>query len=105
MGTAFVADSPTDSWTFLDAVRRQAERYGDRVFCTFGDGETLTFAEFETETDAVASGLADIGVEAGDRVMALRSEEHTPELQSRRNLLCRLLLEKKKNSRIRCYIE
>src|SRR5690606_29025520 len=32
-----------------------------------------------------------IGVEA-------RSEEHTSELQSRENLVCRLLLEKKKNS-------
>ena len=28
----------------------------------------------------------------------LRSEEHTSELQSRRNLVCRLLLEKKKNA-------
>ena len=28
-----------------------------------------------------------------------RSEEHTSELQSRRNLVCRLLLEKKKHSR------
>ena len=27
-----------------------------------------------------------------------RSEEHTSELQSRRNLVCRLLLEKKKNN-------
>ena len=27
-----------------------------------------------------------------------RSEEHTSELQSRRNLVCRLLLEKKKKS-------
>src|SRR6266496_1760380 len=29
--------------------------------------------------------------------MAWRSEEHTSELQSRRDLVCRLLLEKKKN--------
>src|SRR5690349_24944813 len=29
--------------------------------------------------------------------MAARSEEHTSELQSRRDLVCRLLLEKKKN--------
>src|SRR3712207_7496304 len=29
---------------------------------------------------------------------ALRSEEHTSELQSRRYLVCRLLLEKKKNT-------
>src|SRR5690606_40634312 len=30
-----------------------------------------------------------------------RSEEHTSELQSRENLVCRLLLEKKKKNRIR----
>src|SRR5438874_7325769 len=30
------------------------------------------------------------------RIEALRSEEHTSELQSRRDLVCRLLLEKKK---------
>src|SRR5690606_40910444 len=30
------------------------------------------------------------------RTAALRSEEHTSELQSRENLVCRLLLEKKK---------
>src|SRR2546430_6862632 len=29
--------------------------------------------------------------------LALRSEEHTSELQSQSNLVCRLLLEKKKN--------
>src|SRR5438477_2534018 len=32
---------------------------------------------------------------------ALRSEEHTSELQSHVNLVCRLLLEKKKNTRMR----
>src|SRR5690349_22489086 len=31
--------------------------------------------------------------------MIQRSEEHTSELQSRRDLVCRLLLEKKKNSK------
>src|SRR5690349_23552871 len=31
------------------------------------------------------------------RVVGDRSEEHTSELQSRRDLVCRLLLEKKKN--------
>src|SRR3712207_7335118 len=35
--------------------------------------------------------------EAADRA-ALRSEEHTSELQSRQYLVCRLLLEKKKNN-------
>src|SRR5436305_10243890 len=34
-------------------------------------------------------------------VLALRSEEHTSELQSRPHLVCRLLLEKKKMARAR----
>src|SRR5690606_41958380 len=34
---------------------------------------------------------------AGQRVPLPRSEEHTSELQSRENLVCRLLLEKKKH--------
>src|SRR5690349_22733284 len=34
-----------------------------------------------------------------DRLTVLRSEEHTSELQSRRDLVCRLLLEKKKNNK------
>src|SRR2546427_9291574 len=33
---------------------------------------------------------------------AIRSEEHTSELQSQSNLVCRLLLEKKKKQRIDC---
>src|SRR3712207_7850272 len=33
-----------------------------------------------------------------------RSEEHTSELQSRQYLVCRLLLEKKKNNKIMFYI-
>src|SRR5256885_8653571 len=37
----------------------------------------------------------------GDRCHHLRSEEHTSELQSPCNLVCRLLLEKKKNLVIR----
>src|SRR5690349_22517178 len=34
----------------------------------------------------------------GRRIEMMRSEEHTSELQSRRDLVCRLLLEKKKNN-------
>src|SRR2546426_4358576 len=39
-------------------------------------------------------------VELGDNVADLRSEEHTSELQSPCNLVCRLLLEKKKKKKI-----
>src|SRR5690349_23529000 len=37
-----------------------------------------------------------LGVKVRPRTIAARSEEHTSELQSRRDLVCRLLLEKKK---------
>src|SRR2546429_3976716 len=49
------------------------------------------------------AGRTDAGVHALGQVAsfktqsALRSEEHTSELQSRLHLVCRLLLEKKKN--------
>src|SRR2546429_5701074 len=36
------------------------------------------------------------------RLTIKRSEEHTSELQSRLHLVCRLLLEKKKQTRMRC---
>src|SRR3712207_7856626 len=39
----------------------------------------------------------------GSRVRDRRSEEHTSELQSRQYLVCRLLLEKKKQTRIIIY--
>src|SRR5206468_13010098 len=47
-----------------------------------------------------AGGVAAVGVKAASRaigtVPVARSEEHTSELQSRSDLVCRLLLEKKK---------
>src|SRR3712207_8515748 len=39
------------------------------------------------------------------RTVQTRSEEHTSELQSRQYLVCRLLLEKKKQKMYRCIIE
>src|SRR3712207_7076157 len=52
------------------------------------DGETLYFTG---NHDANAQRLLALEVATG------RSEEHTSELQSRQYLVCRLLLEKKKN--------
>src|SRR5690349_23344837 len=46
--------------------------------------------------DGDLSGLGDAGLLRGLH-HGLRSEEHTSELQSRRDLVCRLLLEKKKH--------
>src|SRR2546427_6167154 len=44
-------------------------------------------------------GPAASGSSGPGRACPSRSEEHTSELQSQSNLVCRLLLEKKKNSR------
>src|SRR5437016_8431835 len=38
-----------------------------------------------------------VGQDRAKKVLSVRSEEHTSELQSLTNLVCRLLLEKKKN--------
>src|SRR2546422_3704986 len=40
-----------------------------------------------------------IAVDPGGYIYVARSEEHTSELQSRLHLVCRLLLEKKKNKK------
>src|SRR5690348_18015790 len=53
----------------------------------------------ETEYTIAAEGR-EVG-SGGTRGMLLRSEEHTSELQSPVHLVCRLLLEKKKNHRLR----
>src|SRR5690606_41902201 len=45
---------------------------------------------------ALAAALLSVGVKGGLAAHGERSEEHTSELQSRENLVCRLLLEKKK---------
>src|SRR5690606_24278799 len=54
---------------------------------------------FEIPDDALAhfEGRAE---QRPEREAVLRSEEHTSELQSRENLVCRLLLEKKKRNQI-----
>src|SRR5690606_41221812 len=45
--------------------------------------------------------LASYRVDGAAHLVAKQSEEHTSELQSRENLVCRLLLEKKKQTTIR----
>src|SRR5947199_7830625 len=47
----------------------------------------------------VAQESREVRIGRGTRIAAQRSEEHTSELQSLRHLVCRLLLEKKKDQR------
>src|SRR2546430_11895805 len=50
----------------------------------------------EASPEPAPHGLQD----RGPLLRALRSEEHTSELQSQSNLVCRLLLEKKKKNKL-----
>src|SRR5256885_10178509 len=61
-------------------------------------GEVLVEANTEIATDKL-SKIIEAGV-AEIQVFFPRSEEHTSELQSPCNLVCRLLLEKKKRPRL-----
>src|SRR3712207_7116628 len=53
--------------------------------------DAIEDAIFEGRSDEVVRDISNVKQE-------IRSEEHTSELQSRQYLVCRLLLEKKKNS-------
>src|SRR5438309_9764749 len=61
---------------------------------------TLFRSEFvhtiAAQGDHGANGHAGTDLECRNRLLCLRSEEHTSELQSQFHLVCRLLLEKKK---------
>src|SRR3712207_8042602 len=72
-------------------------------FCAtpaFRSAVTTRDAAVLTRASAVAAEPAS-AVTPNDHV-AVRSEEHTSELQSRQYLVCRLLLEKKKKNIIEC---
>src|SRR5690606_42083009 len=105
------ADSPVSSWS--------APRSGLRPFPTRRSSDLYSRRGAEEKNGAL-SGIAEEGDSAAESRMdfrwgcaphpgpfspwprvgkgkrAFRSEEHTSELQSRENLVCRLLLEKKK---------
>src|SRR5690625_6128188 len=70
-----------------DLARLGLTHFDDLSFTT--DASTPSFIE---------KGLINICIEEAI-IHGVRSEEHTSELQSRGHLVCRLLLEKKKNER------
>src|SRR2546427_3730825 len=78
-------------------------------YTTLFRSDDLEFGEVAAQRDQVLvdeGGLAveQVDVAAGDfavhQQQQARSEEHTSELQSQSNLVCRLLLEKKKKKKI-----
>src|SRR3712207_7068189 len=61
---------------------------------TAAAGRAAVWAKDETRSRKASS----TGARIAGRPVSIRSEEHTSELQSRQYLVCRLLLEKKKNT-------
>src|SRR5687768_17822319 len=87
--TLFRSDGSADhqrKGRFIDAATFGAYLQNRR------EGRHLSLHDVAAETKIAGRYLA--ALERGDR-----SEEHTSELQSRLHLVCRLLLEKKKNNR------
>src|SRR5690349_23761856 len=87
---------------YTTLFRSRPCRDGYRNLCTrvqFAGhgGQDGAMREFMAWPDHLLYGLPDGVSDAGGAVLEpLRSEEHTSELQSRRDLVCRLLLEKNK---------
>src|SRR3712207_7716025 len=84
---------------FRSQLALQQARHVARGVQELIDGSVPSAGHFEELGEAVSLGTDDAAVLVEGRVVSgkLRSEEHTSELQSRQYLVCRLLLEKKKN--------
>src|SRR5690606_40594078 len=72
-----------------DPIVEQLRQAGYEVEDSYYTPETSVFVQFPIKSEAKRS-------EGEVTLFEKRSEEHTSELQSRENLVCRLLLEKKK---------
>src|SRR2546422_8285131 len=87
----------------LDRIARQRVRFTP----AHTGADTFPGAPLRLLHQSIQRALGLIGARAhhdGARhvgAVAIRSEEHTSELQSRLHLVCRLLLEKKKKQQIR----
>src|SRR3712207_8085780 len=62
-------------------------------------GEQNQTVAMDAQLNAVHLDVEQVNERLAERLTLRRSEEHTSELQSRQYLVCRLLLEKKKQTR------
>src|SRR5688572_32016764 len=82
----------------LGEVTRKQKSLGRRFMETFVSGEDASSVMGYILFDVVVPAAKDLASDAFSQMVERirRSEEHTSELQSQSNLVCRLLLEKKK---------
>src|SRR5690606_39695354 len=90
----------------LKHPQQKQAHYGDQDAPQHPDRILIFLKEPSQPADRKAQGVKDHGKTEDEkqrmdhgRPANLRSEEHTSELQSRENLVCRLLLEKKNNAK------
>src|SRR2546427_2007470 len=91
-GLSFEGNHAIDDYTLSTAIGTSNSSWFARAFPIrlLGLGEKRSFNELEFRRDVIRLLL--LYRQSG----YMRSEEHTSELQSQSNLVCRLLLEKKK---------
>src|SRR3712207_9526990 len=97
---ASMEESFNDIVSYIDSHYKTIKSRAGRAVCglSMGGGHTFGISRlYPTEFDYY--GLFSAGLGIGRR-MDMRSEEHTSELQSRQYLVCRLLLEKKKITKV-----
>src|SRR5688572_32002729 len=81
---------------FRSPTRRSVLIHGCALLSLFTVGSSLTRADVIDEIQK--AGVIKVGIFEDFPPFASRSEEHTSELQSQSNLVCRLLLEKKNHN-------
>src|SRR5438477_2601193 len=96
-----MSDSPSAEADFIQALQLSPRRSTSTATDVKGlVAEQLAHFSINPETES-GRVLARLGFRIDRKVgQLLRSEEHTSELQSHVNLVCRLLLEKKKKRKI-----
>src|SRR5699024_11454553 len=91
---------PLRSTLFPYTTLFRSGKLPDMVVACVGGGSNAigSFADYIDDKDVQLIGCeaAGKGVDTDQTAATIRSEEHTSELQSRFDLVCRLLLEKKK---------
>src|SRR5690606_41564807 len=89
---------------YTTLFRSSAKSDADGLVTTYWERGTIAGVECRLEVRLVVDGVPRVDTaftatfEPGPVDRWSRSEEHTSELQSRENLVCRLLLEKKKST-------
>src|SRR5690606_40912251 len=76
----------------VSKIAKQAGVADGTIYLYFKNKEDILISVFQEKMAVFVSKLEQIL----NKDLSARSEEHTSELQSRENLVCRLLLEKKK---------